>query len=147
MIDEKALDIYDKLNCIKKERFGDFCKESLSSPLPTISEYLYSYIISHKLSLAEIIKNSGLSKDYAYAILNGNRTNPARDRVIALCLSMNMSLYEASVALALCKTILYPYDKRDAAIILCFSQKIYDIDTVNLFLIENGLPVLETTKS
>ena len=124
MIDEKALGIYDKLNSIKKERFEDFCNKSLSVSLPTISEYLYNYIVSHNLSLAEIIKNSGLSKDYAYAIFNGNRTNPARDRIIALCLSMKMPLSDAAVALALCKTLLYPYDRRDAAIILCFSQKI-----------------------
>ncbi|MCR5205458.1 MAG: helix-turn-helix domain-containing protein [Lachnospiraceae bacterium] len=147
MMSEKTAKIFEKIKTIRKEYFPQYIKEELSAPLPTISEFLYDYIINHNLSAAEVIKNSGLSKDYAYAILNGNRTNPTRDRVIALCLAMKMSFDDACSALALCKNLLYPQDKRDAAIILCFYQKIYDINDVNLFLNENGLAVLETAKN
>ena len=123
-----------------------FSKEELQGKLPSLADYLNEYIAKHNLSVPEIIKQSLLSKDYAYAILNGNRKNPTKDRIIALCLAMHMNLKSAERALKLNDMVLYSKNKRDAAIIICFNREIYDIDKVNYFLEDNELPILETSK-
>ena len=134
------------IKTVRKKEITEFLQKEISGDLPSICEYLSDYLKSHNLSASTVIKNSCLSPDYAYAIMNGNRRNPARDRVIALCLAMHMTIEEAQHALKLCKTFLYSKDKRDAVLIVCFSQKIYDVNEVNIILSDFGLPELETTK-
>ena len=127
--------------------FSRLSKDELKNVLPSLADYLNEYIAKHNLIVSDIIKRSNLSKDYAYAILNGHRKNPAKDRIVALCLAMHMDLKSAERALKLCETLLYAKNRRDAAFIICFNKKIYDLEDVNDFLIKNGLDPLETCKT
>lgn len=138
--------INEIIKTIRKKEISQFLEKELSETLPSIADYLTEYIRSHNLSASKVIKDSCLSPDYAYAIMNGNRKNPARDRIIALCLAMHMSLDEVQYALRLCKTLLYSKDKRDAVIMVCFSQRIFDVNEVNIILTSFNLMELETTK-
>ncbi|MBR4344627.1 MAG: hypothetical protein IKP88_18320 [Lachnospiraceae bacterium] len=126
--------------------FSKFSEEDLKENLPSLADYLNEYIAKEGLVLSDIVKKSTLSKDYAYAILNGNRSKPTKDRIIALCLAMHMDLKSVQRALKLCEMVLYSKNKRDAAFIICFNNEIYDIDKVNSFLEENNLAILETSK-
>ncbi len=127
--------------------FSQFSKNELPNNLPSLSDYLNEYIAKHNLIVSDIIKSSNLSKDYAYAILNGHRKNPAKDRIIALCLAMHMDYKSAERALKLCDTLLYAKNKRDAAFIICFNKEIYNLEDVNDFLVKNNLDPLETCKN
>ena len=126
--------------------FKKYREEELTEELPSLSDYLNEYIAKKNLLVADVVKNSCMSKDYAYALLNGNRKNPTKDRIIALCLAIGMSLLETQRALKICGMVLYSKNKRDAAIIICINRGIYDIDRVNDFLLDNGLEILETSK-
>ena len=126
--------------------FKKYLKDELSEELPTLSDYLNEFIARKNLLVADVVKNSCMSKDYAYALLNGNRKNPTKDRIIALCLAIRMNLLETQRALKICGMVLYSKNKRDAAIIICINREIYDIDLVNDFLLDNGLEILETIK-
>ena len=126
--------------------FKKYREEELTEELPSLSDYLNEYIAKKNLLVADVVKNSRMSKDYAYALLNGNRKNPTKDRIIALCLAIGMSLLETQRALKICGMVLYSKNKRDAAIIICINRGIYDIDRVNDFLLDNGLEILETSK-
>ena len=139
-------EINEIIKTVRIKEISEFLQKEITERLPSISEFFSEYIQEHKLMAAQVIKISGLSPDYAYAILNGNRKNPARDRIIALCLAMRMSLKEAQHALKLCKTFLYAKDKRDAVIIVCFNQRIFDVNEVNLILSDFGLKELEVSK-
>ncbi len=127
--------------------FNDYKTQQLSEDLPTLANYLNDIIAKKGLIVADIIKNSNMSKDYAYAILNGNRKNPTKDRIIALCLAMHLNLTETQRALKICGIVLYSKNKRDAGIIICINREIYDIMKVNEFLTDNDLDPLETSKS
>ena len=126
--------------------FKKYREEELTEELPSLSDYLNEYIAKKNLLVADVVKNSRMSKDYAYALLNGNRKNPTKDRIIALCLAIGMNLLETQRALKICGMVLYSKNKRDAAIIICINRGIYDIDRVNDFLLDNGLEILETSK-
>ena len=126
--------------------FKKYREEELTEELPSLSDYLNEYIAKKNLLVADVVKNSRMSKDYAYALLNGNRKNPTKDRIIALCLAIGMNLAETQRALKICGMVLYSKNKRDAAIIICINRGIYDIDRVNDFLLDNGLEILETSK-
>ena len=139
--------LYEIIKAVRIKEISEFLDREVTEQLPSISEFFTSYMQEHHLIASQVIKASGLSPDYAYAIMNGNRKKPARDRVIALCLAMHMSLEEAQSALKLCKTFLYPKDRRDAVIIVCFNQRIFDVNEANLILTELGMKELETTKT
>ena len=146
MVTKNTEEIYEIIKTVRTKEISEFLAKEVDESLPSIAEFFTNYIQEHNLSASQVIKKSCLSPDYAYAIMNGNRKNPARDRIIALCLAMRMNLGEAQTALKLCKTFLYPKDKRDAIIIVCFNQRIFDVNEVNLLLTEYGLKELETTK-
>ena len=55
---KKIAEKYEQLYELSLADFAVFCKNQLSAPLPSISGFLYDYIIKHDLSTAEIIKNS-----------------------------------------------------------------------------------------
>ena len=146
-MNEKTTERLDKI--LQSADTGDFSvynKQELSDELPSLSDYLNEYIGKKGLLVSDIVKNSGLSRDYAYAILNGNRKNPTKDRIIALCLAIHMNLVETQRALKICGMVLYSKNKRDAALIICINREIYDINKVNDFLLENELDILETSK-
>ncbi|MBR5179215.1 MAG: hypothetical protein IKW90_10515 [Lachnospiraceae bacterium] len=134
------------LQSVDTSDFKKYRDEELSEELPTLSNYLNEFIARKKLLVSDVVKNSRMSKDYAYALLNGNRKNPGKDRIIALCLAIGLNLIETQRALKICGMILYSKNKRDAAIIICINREIYDIDMVNEFLLDNGLEILETSK-
>jgi len=140
-----------ELNAIlKNASLADFDKireEELPRKPLRLNEYLNGYIGENGLVTADVIRKSLLSRDYAYSILNGNRPNPTRDRVIALCIAMHMKLDEVQRALELCNAgILYPKDARDMAIIICINTEVHDIADINDFLSEKGFDVLHTSK-
>lgn len=113
----------------------------------SLSEYLNVYIAKHELVLSDIVRKSQLSRDYAYAIFNGHKASPTRDRVIAICIAMGMNLQETQRALKICNAgVLYSKNDRDAAVIICINREIYDIDKVNEFLYNHSMDVLKTSK-
>ena len=122
-------------------------QNELSEDTPSLSAYLEQYLTDRNLDKGEVIRQSLLSRDYAYAIFNGNRLNPTRDRIIALCLAMHMDPDSAQRALRLCHAgELYAKDKRDALIIIALNTKQYDIMALNSMLHEHELPILQTSK-
>lgn len=67
---------------------------------------------------AEVIRRSNLDPVYAYQIFDGSKKNPARSKLLALCLSMGASLNETQKILRLGHWApLYPRNVRDSIII------------------------------
>ena len=92
----------------------------------------------HDLSKKDLVKNSLLDRTYGYQILSGLR-KPSRDKILALCLSARMTFHEIQRALEIAKEgILYPKDPRDAAIILCIHNQVYNISDLNMYLDQKG---------
>ena len=91
----------------------------------------FEYLISTKnLNKADIIKKSGLDQIYAYHIIAGRKNKPARSKIIALALAMQLTPKETQHLLHYAGTAqLYVRDPWDSVI---------------YFALENHLTVAET---
>ena len=97
-----------------------------------------------EMSIPELIDRSGISKNYIYNILGGERINPSRDKVIAICIGLGASFSQTNKALELVKhSALYPRDERDARIAIAINQGTVKVTDVNIMLEQYGLPPLD----
>lgn len=94
------------------------------------------------LKKSELIERSGLNRSYAYDILSG-RKKPTRDKLLAFCLSMRLSIEETQSFL---NTSGYPqlYAKieRESVILYALQNHISVLDT-NQLLDDLGFALLE----
>lgn len=101
----------------------------------TFQEYLLKCIEAHSMTRSQVIDGADIQKNYGYQILNGSK-KPSRDKVLALCFSMALSLEESNRLLILSDhSILYPRILRDSIIIFALEKKINLINT-NILLEE-----------
>lgn len=96
----------------------------------TISEFLNEYANSKRLVKSQIFKDSEMNEIYGYQIFSGSRT-PSRDKLIALCIGMGMTIDEVQATLKISGfAVLYPKIKRDSIIIhgISLRQKVFEIN-------------------
>ena len=70
-------------DCSEADQFIDAYKER---EFTYFYEYLNWMIGVKGLTTSEVVAASGISRNYVYNILNGDKKNPGRDKVIALCI-------------------------------------------------------------
>lgn len=110
----------------------------------SIHSFLNGLMADNNITVPELIKRSGISRNYIYNILGGERTNPGRDKIIAICIGLGASFSQINRALELVKhSALYPKDERDARIAIAVNQGIKSVTEVNLMLEKNGLRPLD----
>ena len=94
---------------------GEIITESLTDVLKEMLE-------THNMSKAEAIKASNVNEVYGYQIFKGLK-NPSRDKILTLCLGMEMTLAEAQRLLKVAGLgELYSRNRRDAVIIFCINK-------------------------
>ena len=130
---------------LKKMRGQDEVSDFLGKNWNTLSsfgEYYSKYISEKGIDVPDIIKKSGVSRNYIYNILNGDRA-PGRDKVLALCIAAGMSFMETDRALELAgERRIYPKDERDARIAIMINQGVQNVTDVNIMLDEYDLDPL-----
>lgn len=103
----------------------------------SIQDFLNKYIKEKNLVKSQILKNAEMNEIYGYQIFSGSRT-PSRDKLLALCIGMGMTLEETQGALKIAGfASLYPKSKRDSIIIHGINQGNTIIEINNL-LYDNG---------
>lgn len=111
-----------------------------SHPL-SLHEYLSVLISQSAIPVSELVRRSGIQRNYAYQILSGAK-HPGRDKIIALCISLNLSLDETQRALTIAKEgVLYPKNKRDSILIFSINKSM-SVQETNELLYEMNEPVL-----
>ena len=146
-MEKETQKLEDFLKNASLEDYEKYVANENTETYEDLADFLNRYIGANNLTLSDIIKASSLSRDYAYSIFNGNRKNPTKDRVIAICLACHMNLENTQRALKLCNAgTLYAKNNRDAAITICINRGIYDIAAINDFLFDHNLEVLKTSK-
>lgn len=92
-------------------------------------EYLLSKMQEKEISPGRLWELSQIQRNYGYQILNGTKT-PGRDKVIALCLSLSLSLEDTPRALMLADAgALYIRRKRDSILIFSLQKGLSVMDT------------------
>lgn len=97
------------LDAYLKENRDVFAERSPAELLAQIYE-------KQKLSKAELARRAGMSEVYLHQVFSGRR-NPSRDRLICICIGMEITLEETQTLLKQATYAqLYPKIKRDAII-------------------------------
>ena len=110
----------------------------------TLSNYLNNIMHIKGLLLRNVVSESNLEQHYAYQIINGNKQNPSRVKVLALCLACHMTLEETQHALAISQNgILYPRNSFDAIIIYNITHENWSVYEINEQLLHEGLAIIE----
>ena len=143
-MNEKPTYELDKiLSSVEPEHFNRYRNEEDTDSQMSVSEFFNWYIGCHGLQLSDVIRQSDIPANYAYGILNGNRANPSRDRVIALCIACDTNRALKTAGLS----PLYSKVSRDAAIIIMINKCEYDIGIINEFLYGHNLNILSTSSN
>ena len=104
---------------------------------------LQAILKEKRFKKSEVIRRSGLDRKYAYEIFSGASKKPARDKVLALCLSMQLTIDETQKLLNTSEyPMLYTKVERDCVILFAL-QKHLSVSDVNEMLDEMGYGVLE----
>ena len=104
---------------------------------------LNNMLAENDISVSQVMKMSGINRNYGYNIINGNRTRPGRDKVLALCIAARLSLEKTQDMLARAEAgCLYYNRERDVWIAMCLNNKEGDVLKVNLLLESKGLAPL-----
>lgn len=133
---------------LKNVKTEEAAKEFISNNLKAgsgyrnFAEYFNEYIVYKNLKFSEVMAKSGISRNYFYNILNGDR-NPGRDKIIALCIGAGMNYDETNRALKIAGMgTLYPKNERDARIGIAINNRISSVVELNLILEKNQLKLL-----
>ncbi len=102
----------------------------------TFPQYIEAHMSASGMTAAQLIEHAQLQRNYGYQILNGTR-NAGRDKVIALCLALSLSISDTQRALTLAhESVLYPKNKRDSIIIFCINKRMTVLETNHLLYTE-----------
>lgn len=129
-----------------EERLNETSKESLQSVLKRIPntdfvQKINEHLEHKKMKKSDLIKKTSLDRNYTYQIFSGERT-PGKDKVLQLCLALNLSLEETNRLLALSGNApLYVKVKRDAVIMFAIKEN-YSVLKTNELLFEHQLEAL-----
>lgn len=122
------------------ESYMDTSADDFIKKIP-LADYLNTMIREKEFKKSMIINQSGLDRSYAYQIFDGQRT-PNRDKVLALCLSMKLSIEETQQLLKHTSyTPLYARFRRDSIILFGLEHALSVIE-INELLYEMNEAIL-----
>lgn len=129
-------------NLLNATSIGSFLRENAENMLnQPLSEYLSLQLYQKDLRVADVIRDSGLTKSYVHQIFNGEK-RPSRDKLIAIAFGLHLDSEETQRMLKLggCSE-LYARVARDAVILFSIQREknIWETDTV---LHDNGFETL-----
>lgn len=108
----------------------------------SLSEFLTRLMENKGLKKAEIVRRTGMDKGYVYHIFGGQKTNPSREKVLAIALAMNLNPKETQHLLHYAGAgALYVRDHWDSVIWYALEHRLGVMET-NLLLDELGLRTL-----
>lgn len=112
------------LNQLKKKRnIEEFFKENGSELIfDSLSKMIDFFMKQKGLKKADVVRRSMLG-NYAYSIINGNRKNPERDKLIMLCFGLTLTADEANRLLKMSSNgELYVRNPRDLVLIYALDR-------------------------
>ena len=129
----------------KKEALDNYLKDlKEESDGLNLQNYLNEMMAKNERQLSDVARDSGLSSNYLYNIVNGSRKNPSRMKIIGICIACHMTLAQTQRALEIAgKGILYPRDPADAIIIFNINAENWSVTDINEQLYEHGCEIIQ----
>ena len=105
------------------------------------TDFMRKTIQKKGMTQQNVFLAADIPERYGYKLISGQKHTTERDTIIRLCLAAEFKLEEVQEALILYGMApLYEKLPRDAAFIVAFNNRIYDIHDVDTILRENDLP-------
>ena len=99
-----------------------------------IAQILTDVLNQKNLKKSDVIQKAEISEVYGYQLFSGVKTNPSRDKILCICIAMQLTLEEIQNLLKLSGFApLYPKSKRDSIIIFGINS------SMSVFEINNSL--------
>ena len=128
----------------KPEGFTNFLSMHESSMIRSkrpFTAFMRKTIQKKGLTQQNVFLAADMPERHGYKLISGQKHTVERDTIIRLCLAAEFLLEEVQEALILYGIApLYEKLPRDAAFIVAFNNRIYDIHDVDAILRENNLP-------
>ena len=84
---------------------------------------LENYVLENQDEFMQVDIAEYLDRSYVYHILNGERKNPSRSKLLAICVAMKMDIKETQYFLRAAQVpVLYPRNQRDCIILYGLEQ-------------------------
>ena len=110
-----------------------YLKRNQDEFMVPLHEYLTNLLTEKNLLKKDVIKKSGLNREYVYHLFAGTKENPSRQKVLAIGVAMGLNLEEMQYLLKYAKlNILYPRNQWDSVIISAIEQHLNVIETNHL---------------
>ena len=98
-----------------------------------LHEYLTNLLTEKNLLKRDVVRESGLNREYVYHLFAGTREKPSRQKVLAIGVAMGLNLEEMQYLLKYAKlNILYPRNQWDSVIISAIEQHLNVMETNDL---------------
>ena len=124
------------------EQFEDFYSYELMDGNVLLSEYLTELLARYKEKAEKVSIKIGYSHDYVRKIAVGERKDPRRDVLLAICTYIHATVEETQLLLRYAgQQPLYARRKRDAIIWFALEKK-QDFEELNKFLDSRGYATL-----
>ena len=134
---------YELLYLSGESAAREFIEKWCKAPL-LFHEYINEIMVEKNLSLPDLMKSSGINRNYGYNIINGKRLRPSRDKVLALCVAASLSVEQTQEALSIAGVAqLYYKRERDVRIAAALNEGIEDVLSLNILLEKNGMEPLD----
>lgn len=137
-------DIMEKIKTIESfEEFEQYYDTDLIDGNELFCDYLYKLLESYNAKAETVSIGIGYSHDYVRKIAVGDRPNPSRDVLLAICAFLNATVEETQLLLRYAgHQPLYARRKRDAIIWFALQNKM-DFDELNKYLLEKQYTTLQ----
>ena len=144
MANRNYTELEENLLQITPKHFPVFLEEhetELYRSTRPFTDFMRQKFREKQIAQQDVFLAADLSEQYGYRLISGQKHTTDRDTILRLCLAACFTLEEVNEALILYGMApLYAMIPRDAAFILAFHNKVYDIHDVDAILRENNLP-------
>ena len=137
-------DIMEKIGTMESfEEFEQYYDRELFDGNTLLGDYLTELLDRHTAKAETVSIGIGYSHDYVRKIAVGDRTNPSRDVLLAICAYIHATVEETQLLLRYAgQQPLYARRKRDAIIWFALQNK-QDFDKLNKYLLEKQYATLQ----
>lgn len=132
-----TIDIAQQIKSMKTfEQFEEFFTNELMDGNILLQEYLSELLTRYSAKAEEVSIKIGYSHDYVRKIAVGDRKDPGRDVLLAICTYIHATVEETQLLLRYAgQQPLYARRKRDAIIWFALERK-QDFEELNKFLLD-----------
>ena len=118
---------------IKKANSIEEFWPSVDENYPAVDEYLKGLLEKYDVTVGNLVKRTNIDRVYAYQIIQGKKSHPSREKLLAISLRIGLNLDETQHLLRYARVAeLYPKNPQDSIIIFAIEHKLSFLDTNEL---------------